>query len=200
MFREQDGGSDRVELTASDLDDVRSLEQVAAGDREALACLYDRHSSLILGVLIRMLGTRGQAEEVLQETFLHAWRDARRYRSHLAPPLGWLLMLARFRALLRLRSQAGASVPPEPAAPAGPPLDTAAQATGATSGPVERSRRIEGALAQLPADQRECIELACFGGLTHAQIAARLNQPQDEIKSRIVSGMSRLRQALAPYV
>ena len=79
-------------------------------------------------------------------------------------------------------------------------LDAAIQPMAAAPAPVEQSRRIEGALAQLPAAQRECIELACFGGLTHAQIAARLNQPQDEIKSRIVSGMSRLRQALAPYV
>lgn len=189
-----------MELTTSDLDDVRSLERVAAGDREALARLYDRHSPLILGVLIRMLGTRGQAEEVLQEAFLNAWRDAKYYRSHLATPLGWLLMLARFRALQRLRSQAGPTVPPEPAAQGGPLLAAALQPTAAAPPSVEGSRRIEDALAQLPAAQRECIELACFGGLTHAQIATRLNQPQDEIKSRIVSGMIRLRQALAPYV
>ena len=184
-------------LTASELEDVQSLERVAAGDREALGVLFDRHSPLILGVLIRMLGRRDQAEHVLQDTFLKAWRDAGRYRAQLATPLGWLLTLARSQALSRLRAGAGT-------------LSTEADASSGDAGatpqaPAEpacddRRGRIRTALAQLPDDQRRCIELACFGGLTHAEIAARLGQPPGEVKSRIVAGMSRLRQALAPYV
>ena len=189
-----------MELTASERDDVQSLERVAAGDREALARLYDRHAPLILGFLIRMLDARDQAENVLQEAFLQAWRDARWYRPQLATPLGWLLMMARSRALSRMRSRAANAPPPEHGGPSGPPREVPAPPAAAKPSPEERRRRIEGGLAQLSADQRECLELACFGGLTYAQIAARLNQPLDEIKSRIVSGMGRLRQALAPYV
>ena len=91
-------------MSGSELHDVHLLGRVAAGDREAFAELFDTHSPLVLGVLVRMLGNRAEAEDVLQEAFLQAWRQADRYDPERATPRGWLLTLARSRALDGLRS------------------------------------------------------------------------------------------------
>ncbi|HZI63821.1 MAG TPA: sigma-70 family RNA polymerase sigma factor [Thermoanaerobaculia bacterium] len=178
-------------------EDLHLLGRAAAGDRDAFARLFDRHGSVALGLLTRMLGERSSAEEVLQETFLQVWQQARRYEPRLARPRAWILMIARSRALDRLRSQSARERREE----------VVARWETASSGPVgirnleqeERRRAVAAALDALPAEQRQAIELAFFGGLTHTQIAERLAVPLGTVKSRILLGMNKLRQSLASY-
>jgi RNA polymerase sigma-70 factor (ECF subfamily) len=172
------------------------LARMAAGEARALAALYDRHAPLLLGLLLRMLGERGEAEEVLQEVFLQAWREASRYRPELAPPRGWLLLLARSRALDRLKSEAARRRREEASARLEP--DRAAVPEGtARLQRGERRRQVRSALGELPAEQRQAIELAFFEGLTHSEISARLGLPLGTVKSRVLLGMRKLRLLLA---
>ena len=174
--------------------DLFLMGRVAAGDRDSFAELFDRHAPTVLGALLRAVGNRAEAEEVLQEVFLQAWRQADRYLPERASPRGWLLVLARSRALDRVRARAAAQARDEDAG-AGP---TAVDPAGtAPLEAAERSREVQRALAALPAEQRRAIELAFYGGLTQVEIAARLGAPLGTVKSRMLLGMRKLREALA---
>jgi RNA polymerase sigma-70 factor, ECF subfamily len=176
-------------------EDQRLLAGVAAQSSEALAALFDRHGAAVLGLLTRMLGRHGEAEEVLQEVFLWVWQHPLRYDAQRSSLRGWLLVLARSRALdvlradrsRRLREEGVAKERPESSEPV--PL--------ASMEEREHRRRISAALATLPLDQRRCIELAFFSGLSHTQVAAHLGAPLGTVKSRIQLGMAKLRVALA---
>ncbi|MEZ5333040.1 MAG: sigma-70 family RNA polymerase sigma factor [Thermoanaerobaculia bacterium] len=178
--------------------DIQLLTRCAMGDRDAFAGLFDAHSSVVLGVLVSMVRDRAVAEELMQETFLQAWNEAERYRSRRGTPRGWLIMMARSRAIDLLRSQ-GARAKRE-AVVGGEMLgDGSVDPVGtATLEASERKRSILAALQGLPAEQRQCIELAFYGGLSHRQVAERLEQPLGTVKSRILLGMRRLKEALAP--
>lgn len=171
------------------------LARIAAADAEALSLLYDRHASVVLGVLTRMLGGGGEAEEVLQEVFLQVWRQAGRFRPELASPRGWLLMMARSRALDRIKS-ATASRRREEAIVEESPAVAAAEGSSRLEQEEERAR-VRRALAALSAEQRQAIELAFFVGLSHSQIAERLGAPLGTVKSRVLLGMRKMRQLLA---
>jgi RNA polymerase sigma-70 factor (ECF subfamily) len=183
-------------MPAPELQDAVLLGRVAHGDPAAFATLFDRHSSVVLGLLVRMLGRRPEAEELLQDVFFQVWREAGRYRPDAASPRGWILMIARSRAVDRIRSRAArerreASVAEE--RPAG--------AAAEPAGPErlerrERRTRVAAALSTLPAEQRQAIEHAFFGGLTHREVAERLGEPLGTVKSRILLGMRKLREAL----
>lgn len=171
------------------------MGRIAAGDGEAFARIFELHSPVMLGLLFRILGGRAEAEEVLQEVFLQVWTQADRYDATRSTPRGWLLMLARSRALDRLRwrearrrrEEGVAGEEREPESPVGTERLEAA----------ERQSQVSSALGQLSPDQRRCIELAFFEGLTHTQIAERLAAPLGTVKSRILLGMNKLRQALS---
>lgn len=179
-------------------DDRDLMGRVSSGDSEAFARLFDLHSPCALGLLVKMLGSRGEAEEVLQEVFLEVWRRAARYDPGRATVRGWVLLLARSRALDRIRSRR---------ARLGREREVHERETrlqGHAEGPVgtrrleeeERSREIFGALGELPEEQRRAVELAFFEGLTHSQIARHLQAPLGTVKSRVLLGMKKLRQAL----
>lgn len=178
--------------------DARLLDAVAAGDADALAYLFDRHGAAVLGVLTRMLGRAGEADEVLQEVFLWLWKHPRRYDASRSSLRGWLLVLARSRALDVLRADRSRRVREEgvererPTVHEPVPLQDLEQR--------EAQRRLQRALGTLPDEQRRCIELAFFAGLSHSQIAARLQQPLGTVKSRIQLGMAKLRVALGGLV
>jgi RNA polymerase sigma-70 factor (ECF subfamily) len=181
-------------------DDVQLIGRVAARDADAFALLFDRHAPAALGLLVRVLGDRGLAEEVLQDAFLQVWRQADRYRPGLATPRGWIFLLARSRALDCLRSrQARARREEEVGRQAGQAGSGLAADAAVGLEEAERRRVVAGAVATLPAEQRQAVELAFFAGLTHSQIASRLGAPLGTVKSRILLGMNKLRQALASY-
>jgi RNA polymerase sigma-70 factor (ECF subfamily) len=172
-----------------DSSDCQLLRRAAAGDRDAFAAFYDRHAPAVFGLLLRLLRDRCEAEDVLQEAFLQAWREAGRYDAGRASPAGWLVMLARSRALDRLRRRPPAAAGPaaEPAAPGDAGL--AAQQT-------ETQALVGAALARLPAEQRDALCLAFYGGLTHTQVARRQGVPLGTAKTRIRLAMIRLRELL----
>lgn len=177
-------------------DDTYLLRRIASGDGDALTELFDRHSPVVLGLLVRIVGGRAEAEEVLQEVFLQAWMQADRYDEERATPRGWLLMLARSRALDRLRRRETQRRREDEAA--GGAGDAVVPMGTARLEAAERRSRIGAALGILSPEQRNCIELAFFEGLTHTQIAERLQAPLGTVKSRILLGMNKLRQALSP--
>jgi RNA polymerase sigma-70 factor (ECF subfamily) len=173
------------------------LARIAQGDAEAFAELFDHASPRVLGLLIQMLGDRGEAEEVLQEVFLQLWRQPGAYDPRRGSARGYLLLLARSRALDRLRSHRARldrerTVHEEQTRRSGV---TAAVGTARLE-EEERARAVHSALQDLPAEQRRALELAFFQGLTQAEIARRLAAPLGTIKSRVLLGMRKLRQVL----
>lgn len=185
------------QLDDAHAEDILLMGRVAARDQQAFARLFDRHSPIVLGVLTRMLSDRALAEEILQEAFLQAWQQAERYQPALATPRGWLLMMARSRALDRMRSTAARMRREDDLMREAPQTAEGIATSGLEAD--ERRRHVIAAMGSLPAEQRECIELAFFGGLTHTQIADKLQAPLGTVKSRILLGMNKLRQSLASY-
>jgi RNA polymerase sigma-70 factor (ECF subfamily) len=171
--------------------DLDLLHRVARGDAAAFAELFDRYGARVLGLLVRMLGRRSDAEEVLQETFLRVWQRAGDYRVERSSPKTWIYLLARSRALDRIRSRDSsarrdAAVETRLTDTVGPP---AAEA-------IESRVLVERALGTLTPEQRECVELSFFHGLSLSQIARRLQIPLGTAKSRFLYGMRNLRETL----
>jgi RNA polymerase sigma-70 factor, ECF subfamily len=171
--------------------DLSRLERVAARDPTALGELYDQHSRLLFGLILRILKDRGQAEEVLQEVFVQAWTRAGTYNLRLGSPAGWLVGIARNRAIDRLRANS-VRVRAVDAVPEPPPVETPERSAAAG----ERRRDVQRALDALPSVQRELIELAYFFGFTHSELAERFNLPLGTVKTRIRTGMLSLRGQL----
>jgi RNA polymerase sigma-70 factor, ECF subfamily len=174
--------------------DIRLMRRIAARDASAIGELYDRHSRLLYGLILRILGQRGDAEEVLQDVFMSVWNRSTQYDESLGAPIAWLVRIARNRAVDRLRANTVRVKAVESAASDAPPAPS--PESHAVSS--EQQRVVARALADLPADQRLLIEQAYFLGLTQSELAARHNLPLGTVKTRIRSGMLTLRQALGP--
>ncbi len=171
------------------------IQRAAAGEQQALARLYDDTSHLIYSVVVRILGEQADAEEVTVDVFSQVWRSAGAFDRERGTPLGWLTMLARSRALDRLRRRASRArfeapldAMGERAAGLDPPEEAAVLA--------EERRRIGDALGELAPEQRQAIELAYFEGYSHSELAERLGQPLGTVKTRIRLGMQKLRDRL----
>jgi RNA polymerase sigma-70 factor (ECF subfamily) len=179
--------------------DRSALERMARGDQTALAELYDRHARPVYSLALRIVQDPSDAEDVVQDVFSQAWRQASRYDAARGAVGAWLLTVARSRAIDRLRAK---RVRPDVAAPAKmvrDVLDPAVlQDAQLVSG--EQVARVRSALAELPMPQRSALELAYYEGLTHAEIAARLKEPLGTVKTRIRLAMMKLRDALAGAV
>ena len=175
-------------------DDLAVVRRMAGGDAHAVAELYDRYAALLLSVVRRILGAAGEAEEVLQECFLQAWNQAARYDAQRSSVSTWLILIARSRALDRLRSRQARERAVDGAA-AEPPADTSSTAEHSVFH-AERRRRVREVLAELPDEQRRVLELAFYEGLSQTEIATRTGTPLGTVKTRALLGMKKLRQAL----
>lgn len=187
----------RVPLPAlPGLDDEALVAAVARGERDALGVIYDRFAGRVMAVLVRMLPTRAEADELLQEVFTELWQKAGDFDRARGKVSTWVITVARSRALDALRASGrrarGRHDPVEDLALSAPPASQPdAQATEA-----ERSGAVRNALAQLTGPQREALELSYFAGLSHTEIADRLAIPVGTVKSRIIAGMKQLRDHL----
>ncbi len=173
--------------------DIKLLHAIAQHDEAALASLYDRYRLILFGLLVRIVGSRQEAEDVLQEVFIQVWRRAGDFDEQRGKPFTWLVTLARSRAIDRLRqlsSRERVAMASAQEAPA--ESSDAAQDTYRS----EQKEIVAGALSQIPAEQREALVLAYFEGLTQTEIAARVGAPLGTIKTRMRSGMIKLREVL----
>ncbi len=169
------------------------VEQMAQGRQDALARLYDETSSMLNGLLLRILERPEDAEEVLLDVYMKAWKYAGRYSDKRGSPQAWLMIMARNAAIDRIRQKRAQpktlafepETTPEPESTEASPEEQTADR--------ERRRKVQIVLRELPPEQREVVELAFFGGLTHAELAEHLREPLGTIKSRIRMGLLRLR-------
>jgi RNA polymerase sigma-70 factor (ECF subfamily) len=188
----------RLRLGAPDmrgLADEELMELVDAGETRAFEVIFDRHAGAGYSLALRMCGRRALAEDIVQEAFLSLWRSGSGYDRARGSVRSWVLSAVHNRAVDALRragAKAGRDVSDEGIAERLPARD-------ATDAEVERrdeSRRVRGALAELPPDQRQVIELAYFGGLSHSQIAAMLDLPPGTVKGRMRLGLTKMRSVL----
>jgi RNA polymerase sigma-70 factor (ECF subfamily) len=184
--------------------DAAVVSRMARGDEQALSALYDRWVDTVHTLAFHLLGDADEAEDVVEETFWQAWRQASRYEGSRGQVSTWLSTIARSRALDRLRSRRRRAEepldqPPTKFAPQrGFASDTAAAPGDAhvAAEHWERSRDVVAALKVLPADQREVIELAYFGGLSHSEIAEKTSLPLGTVKTRVRLALEKLREPL----
>jgi RNA polymerase sigma-70 factor (ECF subfamily) len=182
----------RVEREDRDL-----IQRMASKEADALDVFYTRYNRVAFSLVLRIVGNREDAEDVLSDVFWQAWRQAARYDPSRGKPIAWLLTIARTRAVDRLRSRGrspqmagGAEESDPPAAPAEPdPLVLS-----------DMRNAVREALQTLPEQQRMALEMAYFEGMTHTEIAAALGHPLGTVKDRIRTGMQHLKKRLRPYV
>jgi len=172
----------------------RMLERMAAGDGDALRELYDIHARAVYSLAVRILRSQSDAEDIVQEVFVQAWRQATRYDASRGTVAGWLLMQAKSRSIDRLRARRARPEQSEEARVA-EPVD-AGDAADIQIVRSEQAARVRQALDELPALQKTALELAYYEGLTHVEIAEQLEQPLGTVKTRIRQGLLKLRQAL----
>lgn len=174
--------------------DILLLKAIAARDEAALAQLYDRYRTILFGLLMRILNNREEAEDVLQEVFLQVWRKAADFDESRGRPFTWLVTLARSRGIDRLRTLASR----ERIAEAGA-REVVEEISDAATDAFKSEQRglVSDALAKLPDEQKGPIMLAYFDGLTQSEIATRLGAPLGTVKTRMRTGMIRLRELLA---
>ena len=177
------------------------LPAVARGDTSAFEALYDRYSSTIYALLLRILANADDAQEVLQETFVKAWSSAKMFDSVRGSEVAWLISIARSRGIDRLRSR---KIRYEREDEAGREISVHSSFVDHTTGvdqaiQTQERSAVRGALAELPDPQRVALELAYFEGLSQSEIAAKLGQPLGTIKTRMQLGMKKLRDRLQEY-
>ena len=192
MGRQRNGlGSVPVARDLAHLSDEAVVALAARSDDGALAELYDRYGRLAYGLALRMLRDRALAEDAVQEAFLDVWRNAHRFVPERAKASTWILTLAHRRAvdIVRREERRRADALELAPEPIGDPSDENAWLK------LERER-VQSALKQLPDPQREALELAYYGGFTQSELAERLGQPVGTIKSRMFTGLARLRELL----
>ena len=204
---EDSGGYVTTPHTASKADDRSDGEivlLVASGERSALAVLYDRYAPILLGLGIRVLRNRRDAEDVVHDVFLEVWRRAHSYDPARASVRGWLLLMMRCRALDRRKSAAFAlSTPldtvrhdPAVAQSVNESMSRLSDGGAERAGDAVDHQRAILAVAALPETQREVLVLGYFHGLSSSEIAAELRIPLGTVKSRVAAAMRALRERL----
>ena len=177
------------------------LPAVARGDVAAFEELYDRYSSTLYALLIRILANAEDAREVLQEAFVKAWTSAKMFDALRGSEVAWLISIARSRGIDRLRAR---RIRVDREDEAGREISTISGFVDRTNGAdkaiqSEQTVAVRGALAELPDAQRRALELAYFEGLSQSEIAERLSEPLGTVKTRMQLGMKKLRDRLQEY-
>ena len=172
------------------LSDAQLVIALAAGDEQAMAKLYDRYSSLVYSIALRVLGDTGAAEDIMQNVFMQLWRNPAAFDSRRGSLPAWLAVITRHRAIDQLRKRR----------PESDLLDVTISTSSDLASETDRSRSLEKVretLAGMPAAQSSNLEMAFFEGLTHSEIAAKTGEPLGTIKTRIRTGLVVLREALS---
>jgi RNA polymerase sigma-70 factor (ECF subfamily) len=173
---------------------VQLIQRAAAQDREAFSQLYDRFSSLVFSLAMRMLRAQSDAEDLLQEVFMQVWRQAGSYSQERGSPEAWIINIARSRAIDKLRAirrrDKSFVLTDDPAAAESP--DNVESAVGES----EAKLAMNSALANLTEAQRRVLELAYFSGLSQTEIAEHLAEPLGTVKTRMRAAIQRLRGIL----
>ena len=176
-------------LSNSDVSDGELIRRVGSGDRSAFDALYRRYARPVFGLALRRLGDRGRAEDAVQETFASVWRAAGSYKPERGPGAPWLYAVARNAIVDNGRAKRE------------PPVDAPDEVAG-DEGPAERAEsgwiswRVHRALAELPENERQVIELAYWGGRSQSEISDLLGIPLGTVKTRTRTGLSRLAAVL----
>jgi RNA polymerase sigma-70 factor (ECF subfamily) len=177
------------------LSDEALVALVARGDESALGELYERVGRVAYGLALRVLRDDRLAEDAVQEGFLAVWRTAAAFRAERAKASTWILTLVHRRAVDLVRREERRRTEPLPDDASGQPA-AAAESTEEAAWLRYERERVQAALAALPDAQREAIELAYYGGYSQSELAERLGVPLGTIKSRMFSGLARLRELL----
>ena len=182
--------SSETELRASD---AELMERMVRRDEAALEALYDRYAGLLSSVLNRILRDKQAAEEILQDIFYQLWRTASQFDSSRGSLPGWLMVIARNRAISRLRHH-------NPAAGEELLENTISVPFNLESAIAQKELlvRVRGAMEALPKEQRATVELAYFEGLTHTEIAERTGDPLGTVKTRLRTALETLKRAMHP--
>ena len=175
-------------LAEQAISDAELLRQASAGNPAALGTLYDRHASVMMSVAYRILSDRGDAEDLVHDTFVEAWQRADSYDAGRASVRSWLLLRTRSRAIDRLRRRQHRSTESEPAPEPVTPADQPER--------LAEQQRAWDALAQLAAEHRSVLEKSYFQGLSCKAIAQLDALPEGTVKSRLAAGVNKLREAL----
>jgi RNA polymerase sigma-70 factor (ECF subfamily) len=175
---------------------VSMVQQMAQGRQDGLGLLYDETAPLVNGLLMRILKHPQDAEEVLMDVYMKAWKNAASYSPDRGCVQSWLVMMARSVAIDRMRQRKTRFEA------AGLALENAPEPISNEASPEEQMvrgqwrARVRNVLDELPAEQREAVVMAFFGGLSHSELAERLGQPLGTVKTRIRAGLVRLRNLL----
>jgi RNA polymerase sigma-70 factor (ECF subfamily) len=172
------------------LSDFSLVTAIRSGDESAMAALYDRYSSLVYSIALRVLGDTGTAEDVLQEVFMQLWRNPGLFDSSRGNVAPWLAVISRNRAIDNLRRRR----------PETDIDDVVVSVEPDMASDAERAvviQKVRGALEGMPSPQRAALEMAYFEGLTHTEIAAKTGEPLGTVKTRIRSGLLALRKVFA---
>jgi RNA polymerase sigma-70 factor (ECF subfamily) len=168
--------------------DLALVAGIRSGEQSAMAALYDRYSSVVYSVALRVLGDTGAAEDILQEVFLQLWRSPGSFDASRGSLGAWLAVIARNRAIDGLRKRRPESDVEDVVLSIEPDL----------ADETDRARaaeKVRGVMGAMPAAQRSALEMAYFEGLTHTEIAAKTGEPLGTIKTRIRAGLTTLRKA-----
>jgi RNA polymerase sigma-70 factor (ECF subfamily) len=170
--------------------DLALVTAIRSGDQSAMAALYDRYSSIVYAVALRVLQDTGAAEDVLQDIFMQLWRHPGAFDASRGNMAAWLAVIARHRAIDALRRRR----------PENDIADVIVSVEPDFASDADRSRAMEkvrGALNTMPPPQKSALEMAYFEGLTHSEIAEKTGEPLGTIKTRIRTGLLSLRKVLA---
>ena len=168
--------------------DTALVSAIQDGDQSAMATLYDRYSSIVYSVALRVLADTGAAEDVLQEVFMQLWRNPTAFDASRGSLGAWLAVITRNRSIDALRKRRSETDIDEVIVSVQPDLASEAERTRALE-------KVRGVLGSMPVSQRTALELAFFEGLTHTEIAGKTGEPLGTIKTRIRSGLLTIRKA-----